>query len=422
MKTKKKLLFVVMATALVGLSSCKREVFDPDTYKDLMKQESPVSHIDSSQTWQMSQRYTFNVEVNALGVDAKQLLILAPNKAPNSYEVLSQVYVKNGQSATVHYAAPVIIEQLYAAVYDGQYYTLQPFTAGQSSVDFSNVSPDLSELSISLTAQGYTYCYEDGMPEPDDYDYNDLVLRIVKERTGERELKLNVTLTAIGSLHPMGAAIHLAGVQFSDIESVTTLGSRYHFVGGYPLDPLYLENADTLQEAKNGEALIALFEDAQWALDGFNLPNDYTIISQRYTYNTVRTQNETTLQRSPRTVTYTVTFKSEGVLDRLTMDDIDPFMIKDYNGGIWEVHIPPYQTAQLLWEYQQPEDMKILPWAIAVPTSTFRYPLEGKCLGKYRNGVISGAYMDIGHSFGQWATDKEIAKDWYLYPSANQVY
>ena len=421
MRTKGKQLFVTMAAALAVLSSCNKNVFDPDEYKNIMNQESPVGDIDSTQTWRTTQQYAISVSANAPDVDAQQVLILSPNQG-NSYEVLSQVYVNNGQAVSVNFSAPIITEQLYAAIYDGQSYTLQPFTAGQTSVDFNNTLPEFSGRNLSLTQQGYTYCFEDAMPEPSDYDYNDLVLRVVKERTGERELKLNVTLAAIGSTMPMGAAIHLANIKFTDIESVTTHGSRYQFVENYPLDRIYLEKKDTLQEARNGEAVIALFEDAHWALDGRNLPSNYELITSRYTYNTLRVNSETAKQRTPRTVTYTITFKSSNILDRLVMDDIDPFMLKDYNGGIWEVHIPAYETAQVLWDYKLPDNVTIMPWAVSAPTSVFRYPLEEKVIGKYKNNVISGAYMEIGHSFGQWAANKETSKDWYLHPTNGQVY
>ena len=419
-KIKGKLLVAVTAATIAGLPACNKDLFDPDAYKEIMSQESPIGDIDSTQNWRTTQRYKVDVTLNAAGVDARQLLILSPNKTAGSYEVLSKLYASNGQTVAANFSAPIIAEQLYAAVYDGSSYTLQPFEAGQATVDFSSVSPERTGVRISLTQQGYTYCFEDGMPEPSDYDYNDLVLRVVKERTGERELKLNVTLAAVGSTMPMGAAIHLAGVNFSDIESVTTHGSRYQFVENYPLERLYLKSADTLQQARNGEAVIALFEDAHWALDGRNL-NTENGMFMRYTYNTLRANNETSKERTPRIVTHTITFKSASVLDRLAMDDIDPFMLKDYNGGIWEVHTPAYEDAQVLWDYKLP-DVEVMPWAIEVPTAMFRYPLEGKVLGKYKNNVISGAYMEIAHSFGQWAANKEIAKDWYLYPTNRQVY
>ena len=425
MKTNEKQLFVVMAAILMGMASCNRDVFDPDAYKDIIAQESPVGEIDSTQDWRTTRRYTVSVNVNAADVNAQQLLILSLNKE-SSYEVLSQLYVSDGQTVSAHYSAPIITEQLYAALYDGHTYTLQPFAAGQASVDFSNVSPEFSAQSLSLTQQGYTYCFEDGMPEPGDYDYNDLVLRVVKERTAERELKLSVTLAAIGTTMPMGAAIRLAGIQFSDIEHITASGSSNPFVGGYPQERIYLEKADTLQQARNGEAVIALFEDAHWALDGRNLSVNNGIVMEHYTYNTRRIidrNDNTSQQRTPRVVTYTITFASASVLDGLAMDDIDPFMLKDYNGGIWEVHIPAYEAAQVLWDYSLP-DATIMPWAIAVPTSVFRYPLEGVYLGKYKDDIISGAYMNPGHSFGQWAANKEVAQDWYLFPTLSppQVY
>ena len=424
MRTKVRQLFIVLAAVAAGLTSCRdTDVYDPDGYKDLMDFLSPVGDIDDNQNWRMTQRHTVNVTINATGVNAQQLLILTPHQTSDAYVILAQQYVSNGQTATANFSVPIIADTLlYAALYDGHTYTLLPFTAEQDTIDFS--SPERSVQRIELLQQGYTYCFEDGMPEPGDYDYNDLVLRVVKERTAERELKLSVTLAAIGTTMPMAAAIRLAGIQFSDIEHITASGSSNPFVGGYPQERIYLEKADTLQQARNGEAVIALFEDAHWALDGRNLSVNNGIVMEHYTYNTRRIidrNDNTSKQRTARVVTYTITFASASVLDGLAMDDIDPFMLKDYNGGIWEVHIPAYEAAQVLWDYSLP-DASIMPWAIAIPTSAFRYPLEGVYLGKYKDDVISGAYMNPDHSFGQWAANKEIAKDWYLYPTNQQVY
>ena len=109
------------------------------------------------------------------------------------------------------------------------------------------------------------------------------------------------------------------------------------------------------------------------------------------------------------------------MLDRLTMDDLDVFMLKDYSGSIWEVHIPVYTTAQVLWEYNLP-NVPILPWAICIPIGQFSYPLEGNYLGMYKDNILSGAYMEQGHSFGEWAANKTMAQDWYYYPTQNMVY
>lgn len=410
-----------LAAALTALQSCKsKDVFDEEEYRQIIKQESPVGVIDPAQDWVTTRHYTVNVTVSD-DMRAQQLFILAPGWQLSPYEILKKLYLHEAQSVTATFAAPVAVTQFYAVLYDGQTYRLKSFAASQSTVSFTSDDPGSARSSLAMKPQGYTFCFEDGMPEPGDYDYNDLVLRVTHQRTGERELKLAVTLAAVGSQTAMGAAMHLNGIKFSDIESVTTHGSEQQFVGNYPLQRLYIESDDTLQAARNGDAVIALFEDAHWAIDGYNINTDYGVILQRNTYNTTLSKTSTALQRSPRTVTFTVTFKEAAVLDRLTMDDLDVFMLKDYSGSIWEVHIPVYTTAQVFWEYNLP-NVPILPWAICIPIDQFSYPLEGNYLGMYKDNILSGAYMEQGHSFGEWAANKTMAQDWYYYPTQNMVY
>jgi hypothetical protein len=65
-----------------------------------------------------------------------------------------------------------------------------------------------------------------------------------------------------------------------------------------------------------------------------------------------------------------------------------------------------------------------LPWALKVPTGTFRHPLKGVNIGFYikDSKALYGAYSKSGHAFGVWSSDKTQAEDWYLYPNVNSVF
>ena len=126
-----------------------------------------------------------------------------------------------------------------------------------------------------------------------------------------------------------------------------------------------------------------------------------------------------------RTLSYVVYFKTELGMNSFTLDKLDPFVITEYNSGHWETHMDNYRHAQVLYEYSV-SDIKDLPWALKVPMRSFRHPLEGCEIGfkkRTDTGVSAmfGAYMTMGHSFGEWAEDRNNYQDWYLYPTANQV-
>jgi hypothetical protein len=127
----------------------------------------------------------------------------------------------------------------------------------------------------------------------------------------------------------------------------------------------------------------------------------------------------------PREVTYIVTFKSALGLENLNFDLIDPFIIKEYNGGIFEVHQYAKRNDWVLNEYRVADIVK-LPWALVIPYKKFRHTLEGVNIGFKKKDILGfGAYSrDRGHTFGEWSMDHTIAKDWYLNEHAtdNQVY
>jgi hypothetical protein len=61
-------------------------------------------------------------------------------------------------------------------------------------------------------------------------------------------------------------------------------------------------------------------------------------------------------------------------------------------------------------------------WALKIPSGDFKYPIEKQSLGLYKNGVLTGAYMMMDHSYGQWIADHTSSIDWFLYPTVGLVY
>ena len=180
--------------------------------------------------------------------------------------------------------------------------------------------------------------------------------------------------------------------------------------------PLLMSNTE------NKEAVINLFCDAHWAT-GDLLTENFGLI-QRKRYNVNKGSGTGYQTMVPREVTYIVTFKEKTGLEYLNFDLIDPFIIKENNGGIFEVHQFANRNDWVLQEYKIAEIVK-LPWALTIPYKKFRHTLEGVNIGFKKKGVQSfGAYGRIGHSFVEWSMNSNLAQDWYLneYASESQVY
>ena len=80
----------------------------------------------------------------------------------------------------------------------------------------------------------------------------------------------------------------------------------------------------------------------------------------------------------------------------------------------------------MLHDYFVPS-FKDLPWALMVPEADFLYPLEGTEIGyrkRTESGTVAmfGAYTTIGHSFGEWAENRNSFHDWYKYPNTQLTF
>jgi len=124
-----------------------------------------------------------------------------------------------------------------------------------------------------------------------------------------------------------------------------------------------------------------------------------------------------------------VTFKEEYVssLNYFTLDNLDPFILTEYNSGIFETHLERFKEVQAIKDYFVDTTFKDLPWALMVPQSDFHYPLEGQSIGyrkRTEDGIVAlmGAYTELGHSFGEWAEDHTRFYDWYLHPNIKMTY
>lgn len=404
---------------LLAASSCSTNVFDEEKYKEIVEYLSPVDSVDQNHTWKLDTVYEVRLTAD-VGIGATDVLILSDDPLMQSADVLAQRSIADGQTVSLSFSAPLLSTDFHAALRssDGRY-LLMPFTAGQPELVFSQAEQTPVTIHTKSGLQTYTYCFDESFPQPEDYDFNDLVLRIAHERTGERQLTLQVTLAAVGGDKQLAAAIRLVGYKYDDIENVTTVNGE-PFNNDIPTSSInMIEDFGLLTRGRQNEAVIGLFQDAHWALDN-RQEVEYGMFTRKK-YNVSAGTSGNFQQMSPRTVTYQINFKDGSTLDKFTFATLDPFVLEDFSGAIWEVHTNDNMLAQTLYEYPA-TTIKNLPWALCIPMANFRYPLEGINIGFKKRNITFGAYMTSSHSFGDWSANRLTAKDWYHYPTLNQVY
>ena len=421
---RKSLIITLIAgiTTTLTIVSCDKNVYDEERHGELIHYYSAVDSVDQQHMWMLTQSKTLRYQVPS-GSSYEQLrFYTADPLTDKSAELMNTVFVKSGQSGSVSLSVPYLQTSIFAALVDGDgNYTVASLPSSQTYVDFTDTTTG-RPLS-SLKAQTYSFLFEENYPEPGDYDYNDVVLRISQERIAENKISVNVTMSAVGAAKQIAGCIRLVGYRYQDIDSVYITDKSFN--DGINTQMLYFHK-DTIPfiEGQNHEAVLNLFCDAHWAM-AFNLSADYGLF-QRKKYNVSTSSGDDYQLRAPRSLSYIVTFKDASALNYFTLDTLDPFIITDYNAGTWETHTEQFKDAKVLHDYFVPS-FKDLPWALMVPEADFLYPLEGTEIGyrkRTESGTVAmfGAYTTIGHSFGEWAEDHNNYLDWYLYPNKQLTY
>lgn len=426
-------MLIVTVVVVTNYSCGNHDLFDQQITQNISDSLSPVDSLDRYHNWLLTDSRSVTVVANA-NVNAQWLKILTADPRQDAdAEVATQVMIADGETTSLSFCYPKILTTLYAALVDDQgLYTVATFTPNDRKVDFSDPLYTKQMISYTPLPQTFVYCYEEEMPDflKVDFDFNDVILNISYERTGEREVRFHVQLAAVGTDRQVGAAIRLKNFKYDEIESITTEGDASFNVNNkgqeVPKQILVVhKKKDPLLESLNDrEAVINLFCDAHWATGDLQKGDENYGVLKRKFYNVKKGSGTDYQTMVPREITYIVTFKDKSGLEYLDFDLIDPFIIKEYNGGIFEVHQYANRNDCVLNEYKIAEIAK-LPWSLVIPYKKFRHPLEGENIGFKKKNVLSfGAYGKRGHSFGEWSMNHELSQDWYLneYASDNQVY
>ena len=273
------------------------------------------------------------------------------------------------------------------------------------------------------------YCFEDNFPDFGDYDFNDVVLSVSPSVNGNT-LNIKVSLDAVGATKSIGAAIRLVGVKSQDLSDYRVvsefepLPSNMQSVSNIITDETFLPEG--VEPNRTEDMVIVLFKDAHWAINPQRSSGGQPL---NIFYNTVK---DRTLQNGmvvePKEAEFELVFNNPDKAKSIAENNFDVFIVEPYNGGYWEVHTVQngFKTAQVLTSPKGSEYEIYYgdntPWAIMTPGLDFKYPVEWQNIGKKEAGVLTGAYKNEEHAFGNWAENPETNKDWYLYPSEGLVY
>ena len=424
MKNNKWLIWCFLCWMLV-ITGCVRNKFDLQRYDEIVDEMSPVENVDENHDWQLSTTKTLMVDISGLE-DIEHVQILTENPAVTDLAaIVGESYVSSKTVFPVSITYPNLQKTLYAAAVDSEErYTIVVFDPAKKDViNFSNPIIKNRKLPNYNQLQIFTYLFEEEYPNPGDYDYNDVVVRLSMRRTALREVRINVELAAVGASKQMAFAIRLFGFKASDIEKASTVdNASFDVVNGVEFPDqmrMVQKEKDLLLKGLRDEAVLNIFGDAHWAT-GDNISTDYGVMTRKR-YNVSNTRDDTYGSFVPREITYIVTFKEGVDIDNLSIGQLDPFVIEQYNSANWEIHTYAYHNTQVLSPYPG-QLITCLPWALSVPNSTFRWPLHAIAIGGRKQGASSGAYHTFNHSFGEWAQDMTKCTDWYLYPDNDETY
>lgn len=414
------LFIIAAATVFCG---CIRDKFQYYGYEDQLEGYFPVDSIEKGHTWTLTNACQSFLSGNV--PDAAKVQILSGNPYEDTgVEVLAEAYTTSAISKQMTYIVPSILRTVYAVVRDADDNILRITSAPTNSSNISFGTGEPTGTPYTISPQRIFYCYEADYPNPGDWDYNDIVFSVTKELTDdENVVALNVTLNAVGYLTQIAAALRLVGYPYDDVE--ITQDEKTTFVTAPDRERTFIKQKDLKLKALNGDAVINLFDDAHLAM--FHLSADGSVY-RRY-FNTMENGSSTSAAtQSPVTVTYYIEFANEYEARNFNLGQIDPFIVVQYGqtgDHFWEIHTYPYKLTEMLFNYYEGAAASYnngFSWAIAIPYADFRWPLEEEPIGMRKNSIVSGAYQESGHSFGEWTLDHADAQDWYEYPAEGGVY
>lgn len=422
-------LILIVAAITSAVTACVRNDFRYYGYEDQLEGYFPVDSIENGHKWNLIKTCTSFVKGKV--ADAAMLQVLSDNPFTTSnVEVFAEAPTTSNISRQVYYVAPEAQSTIYVAVLDknGKYLRMTKATPSQGTIEIDSNVP--TGTAKAVIPQKIFYCFVADYPNPSEtWDYNDVVMSVTKEILDDKTtVALHVSLDAVGYLKQIGAAIRLVGYSYNQYKDIISKEEGATFLR-YPERERKFISKDEWQDvgkSLTNEVVINLFDDAHLAM--YKLAEDGSVY-RRY-FNTIAnpsSTNQGAIQPAV-TVTYYLKFSDEFVARSFSLNDLDPFIVVQYGTtgeNYWEVHTYPYKLAEVLYPYYNGASQSYnngFSWALAIPYAKFRYPLEGTTIGELKKNIISGAYQELGHSFGEWILNHNNAQDWYLYPADGAIY
>lgn len=422
---KKNYFFLCLAVFALSLTSCNKELFDQEQYDELVDNQFMIDNADPNHDWCLTKNDTLLIKAPDADIYRVQVLTADPYLVQGS-EIAADGVCYNAE-AQLTYTVPDVTTMLYLAALDvnGNYLGVAPFTYGSKSLVVTKASLIKSNVIYPPVPQTFTYLYESTFPIPDDFDYNDLVLRISKSYTTlSTQVDLKVAVVAAGTANPYAAAIHLGGVNYDDVMSVEILDGD-PMDEGYSFQRSLITQSGTLIKGRNGEAVIRLFEHVHWV---FNKQLTDMGAIEGIKYNTSHEVKEhVSAEIEPVVRTFRITCKTREVARSITFDRIDPFLVCNtkydqvMDAGIWEIHTYQYKFTGILRDCFTDKNAydNHVSWALVIPKGDFRYPLEGVSMCTYQKEIDAtfGPY----EGFANWLKNHLTNHDWYLHVTREQL-
>lgn len=422
---KKNYFFLCLAVFALSLTSCNKELFDQEQYDELVDNQFMIDNADPNHDWCLTKNDTLLIKAPDADIYRVQVLTADPYLVQGS-EIAADGVCYNAE-AQLTYTVPDVTTMLYLAALDvnGNYLGVAPFTYGSKSLVVTKASLIKSNVIYPPVPQTFTYLYESTFPIPDDFDYNDLVLRISKSYTTlSTQVDLKVAVVAAGTANPFAAAIYLGGVNYDDVMSVEILDGD-PMDEGYSFQRSLITQSGTLIKGRNGEAVIRLFEHVHWV---FNKQLTDMGAIEGIKYNTSHEVKEhVSAEIDPVVRTFRITCKTREVARSITFDRIDPFLVCNtkydqvMDAGIWEIHTYQYKFTGILRDCFTDKNAydNHVSWALVIPKGDFRYPLEGVSMCTYQKEIDAtfGPY----EGFANWLKNHLTNHDWYLHVTREQL-
>ena len=416
---------VLAVASLLSLSCEEKDLFDKELYRYYIQSTYPVDTLEKDHPWSLLQRHHVAVTASVNDATIREVRLYRGHPSlGEGAETLSQADISSGSTVAVGYdLAQTASGTLYAGLVSREGTTyIAPFAVGQDSLKFAYGQMTTLNAMPFTAWQTFTYLFESSFPRPDDFDYNDIVLRIGRNAPRKDHLQLRVTLSAAGCRKQVAGAIRLPGVSYEQVERVVTAEDT-PLDANYPYNYRKISTNANLVRSRSGEAVVRLFEDAHWTLLGET--DDLGAVSYKPINTELFNEEDTIVARAEQTRTYDIFLKEGACADSIRLAGLDPFIIVNNANINFEVHTYKHKFEETIWEYLGADKQAYddyLAWALVIPDAAFLYPVEQVPLGTYRNGELYGAYGQYMHSFGQWGRNYRTSTDWWQHPNKALVY